>query len=442
MDAAKMKAIFQQELLDFLSEGWKLTDCQIQHPRYKTYVNPASSHKSYLAATYHLRGVCKQTGQSKDKMLYVKAYLGDRSGLEYEKAHADFIHDERALLHIEKYGMIAWIFPFDPGIAGLPKVMDTGAMQRYFVDFLLASKAGGPFEAKDIVLQIINYRPQIRCTYRYDLEMPYGNIYTLYGKTFADDKGLEVHRRISALFAKSKNNAESFAIPRPLGYDPSIKTLWTEGLNGSPLIEIVDRNNAGTLMAGIAKYLADFHNGGIEGLEIVAEASLLMEIRKKTNKLKNAFPMFSGRIAALVEGLAFELEGLPNQPYKLIHGDFHIQQLSLLYDNRIAVFDFDELAMASPLVDLANFCADLYALDLGQSLTDTVMQSFFNAYQLFSTSVISVPHFNWHYKVQLLTRAYRSYIQQKADVELVVEKFLNAAETGCLENTKVTPHVQ
>ena len=48
---------------------------------------------------------------------------------------------------------------------------------------------------------------------------------------------------------------------------------------------------------------------------------------------------------------------------RLIHGDFHIQQLLLLDDKRIALFDFDELAIANPLLDVANFCADLYTGD-------------------------------------------------------------------------------
>jgi Phosphotransferase enzyme family len=433
MDSAKMKAIFQKELPNCWSKGWRLTDCQIQHPRYKTYLNPNSQHKSYLAATYHLRGINKLTSKSEDKILYVKAFLGERSYSEYEKACVQVEHNEHVLLHIEKYGMIVWYFPNDPGIADLAKVMDVEAMRRYFVNFLMASKDGGVFEVKDIALQIINYRPEIRCTFRYDLETPSGSIMALYGKTFSDERGAEIHRRISTLLPSHKNNSACFALPNPIGYDTSLQTLWVEGLNGSPLLHSINQQNAERLMSRLAKYLVYFHYATLEGLEVNTEENQLSEIQKKSAKLQSAFPGLSQRIGSILAELKREIEKLPDIPNQLIHGDFHVQQLIMLFDSRIALFDFDELALANPLVDVANFSADLHNLNLGKKLTEWIIHSFVKAYKAASSFEISNAHFNWHYKVQLITRAYRAYIQQKSGLEQIIEQFVTLAESGYIE---------
>ncbi len=442
MNPAKMKAIFQQELPNCFSQGWKLTDCQIQHPRYKTYLNPNSQHKSYLTAAYHLRGINKLTSKSEDRILYVKAYLGERSLAEYQKARARIQQDGHALLHLEKYGMIAWVFPIDPGLAYLVKVMDVAAMQRYFADFLMAPKEGGAFELMDIALQIINYRPEIRCTFRYDLETPSGDIIALYGKTFSDDRGAEIHRRISSLLPNDINNSERFTLPNPIGYDPTLQTLWMEGLNGNPLIHSINQQNTEALMSRLARYLVDFHHAALDGLEIITEEDQLSEIQKKSAKLQSAFPKLSQRIESIVAALSREIDKLPEIPNHLIHGDFHVQQLLMLFDSRIALFDFDELALANPLVDVANFSADLHNLNLGKKLTESLIHSFIKAYKASSYFEISDAHFDWHYKVQLLTRAYRAYIQQKPGLEQIIEQFVTLAELGYIEKRTGYSYVQ
>jgi hypothetical protein len=442
MDSAKMKAIFEKELPNCWSNGWRLTDCQIRHPRYKTYLNPNSQHKSYLAAAYHLRGINKLTSKSEDRILYVKAFLGERSYSEYEKARVQIQHNEHVLLHIEKYGMIAWYFPNDPGIADLAKVMDIEAMRRYFADFLLVPKEGGAFEVNDIALQIINYRPEIRCTFRYDLETPSGSIIALYGKTFSDERGAEIHRRISTLLPSDKINSEHFFLPNPIGYDPSIQTLWMEGLNGSPLVEKINQQNSERLIMRLAKYLANFHHTALDGLDIITENDQLSEIQKKSAKLQSAFPGLSLRIGSIVTDLTLEIGKLPDIPNQLIHGDFHVQQLLMLWDSHIALFDFDELALANPLVDVANFSADLHNLNLGKKLTESLIHSFVKAYMASSRFEISTAHFDWHYRVQLITRAYRAYIQQKSGLEQIIEQFVTLAELGYIEKRTGYSYVQ
>jgi aminoglycoside phosphotransferase len=431
MDKPKMLAIFQQELPDCVSGKWSLVDCKIQHPRYKTYLNPKSWDKSFLALAYHLIGINEHTHEVDDRILYVKAYLGSRSQAEYLKACSKVgLAEKNAVFHIEKYGMVAWFFPCDPALPWLPKVLDSNEIKAYFADFLLLQKNSPSCVIKAMYLTIVNYRPEIRCTFRYELKRLSGTRQTLYGKTFADDKGVEIHSRIAHLYQRAEKKPESFVMPRLLGYDYTLHTLWMEGLEGKPIVDLIDEHNADHLMAQIAKHLVDFHSASIDGLVLIRETEQLAEIHKKSAKLQTAYPDYSSRIENLIGKLNAQKPDLPLDAMRLVHGDFHIQQLLLLDDNRIALFDFDELAMANPLLDVANFCADLYTLNLGNQFTDYVINRLFTAYKALSEDDINAAQFDWYLRLQLLTRAYRAYIQRKPDLDSLINQFLTAAEIG------------
>jgi hypothetical protein len=278
-DTGQMQALSQQELPDCLSGDWQLTQCQIQHPRYKTYLNPGSRSKSFLAAAYHLQGKGKQN-KAQDKILDVKAFLGERSQDEYKKACADF----------------------------------QGKQQN------------GP-----------------------------------------------------------------------------LHTLWMEGLPGQPLVKVINADNADKLMLQIAKNLADFHHAELIGLDTISEDDLLSETQKKSVKLQKAFLGFSERINGVLLKLNEQKLQLPLLVNCLVHGDFHIEQLMLWDNDRMALFDFDELAMGNPLMDVANFFAALRVLKLEEHFAERLIKQLFNVYQFSSASVISAAHFEWHLKVQLLT---------------------------------------
>ena len=430
MDANKMRALFQHELPDCLTGGWTLTDCQIQHPRYKTYLNPKSRDKSFLALAYHLKGINEQTQKADERILYVKAYMGERSHNEYLKA-CDLAKGspKSAILHLEKYGMIGWFFPYDPALPMLDKVLNKAFAKHYLAEFLLLQQQGSSPVIREIGINIINYRPEIRCTFRYDFQRLSGNKKIIYGKAFADNKGAEIQRRIVTLYKHAESNPESFVIPSPLGYDENLNTLWLDGVSGQPLLEHINDNNAKRFVAQLAKHLIDFQGAIIPGLETISEDDLLTEIQKKILKLQNAFHGLSPRFENLINHLNREKISLPLLANRLGHGDFHIQQLLLMKDKRIALFDFDELTIASPLMDVANFSADLYSLNLGNGLTEKLINCLFNAYKNISEDDLNDSHFIWHIRIQLLTRAYRSYIQQKPGLEQLVLRYLELAET-------------
>jgi Phosphotransferase enzyme family len=429
LDAEQVATLLQAELPDCKSGNWQITRCSIQHPRYKTYLNPASRHKAFLAVAYHLEGINLKTKRFDNRIVYVKAYLGKRSFTEYEQACAALAKaDQSALLHLADYGMVLWCFPYDSQLPSLPKLLDENAMQGYFSEGLLADKPD------TVAIKIINYRPEIRCTCRYDITFATGQNSTLYGKNFADNNGAEIYQRQLTLSQSNqasftnKHLSSGFTIAKPLSYDADIHTIWLEGLAGSPLLAMLNGDNAKPILKQIAKNIAAFHTGYLPNLPALTELDLLAEIKKKAAKLCLAYPNNADHLQRIIQHLDEQFATLPVVPDGLLHADFHIQQLSQCEDGSIALFDFDELAIGNPLVDVANFVADLYRHQLGVEFTHNLARAFFADYQHFSQTSLNVSHFVWHLQIQLITRAYRAYLQQKPDQHDVMSQMLQIAQ--------------
>jgi Phosphotransferase enzyme family len=430
MDPDKMMEVFQQHLPECQSGVLRLTKIAIQHPRFKTYLNPKSREKSSLALAYHLSGFNEQANKSENRILYAKVYLGERSILAFQEACSETASDRKEIIHLSEYGLVAWFFPNDPALPWLVKILNVDFIKQYFVSMLFSEWNAPVPVVNNIQIKIINYRPEIRCTCRYEVLRLSKRKQYFYSKTFADKNGSEILSRMVTLYQRSIANPASFTIAQPLGYDESIQTLWMEGLVGHAFADLIKESKAEQLISHLAGCLADFHHADIPNLTVIKEDFLLEEIKKKSAKLKQAFPAYNVRIEKLLMNLEQQRPELPFVKNTLIHGDFHIQQLILLDDNRIALFDFDELAQGNPLIDIANFCADLFNLNFDYGLAAQLTTSFFSAYQKINDVELNHNHFEWHLRIQLMTRAYRAYIQQKPGLDSLLNRLLEVAEYG------------
>jgi thiamine kinase-like enzyme len=426
MDSTKMKDLLQQYLPDCKNGSWLLNDCSIQHPRYKTYLNPGSIYKSSLSIAYHLSGKNLVTKQPEDKILYAQAYLDGRSHHEFIKNQGG---TDCSAIHIADLDMIAWTFPNDPVLTWLPQLTKPTNCLDYFTNsewgkFII--KTDHPVK---VTISIINYRPKLRCTLHYNLHNPFDLISEVFAKSYADQQGQEVYLRTKGLCQHSQNNPDSFVFATALCYDPDIHTLWQEKLSGKALLPLISTNDDTRIMSRIAKGIADFHRTHLPRLKLHTHDDHLAEAHKKSAKLEAAFPDLKKPLLNLISQLEENKPITEIAANTLVHGDFHLQQLLLLDNGRIALFDFDELALGDPMMDLANFSADLYNLGFDYQQTHNLIRQLLHAYQ--SERELNIKHFDWYMRLQLLTRAYRAYIQQKPNLDYQIEQFLKAANDSC-----------
>ena len=423
LDPEHMAVALQQHLPECATGEWHISDCDIQHPRYKTYLSPENRERSFLSLVYHLRGRLPSSPALENRILYARAYLGDRSLREFEAARSVLRQDSMsAVLHLSGLGVVGWRFPDDPAMPWLAQLMRAeNAATLIPLDDTLRLEGCDELEG----IEIVNYRPEIRCTARYrfrSTDTPKQSV--VYGKTYADESGREIYENSQELRRQSRL-PHAFAIPRALGYDPGHHTLWLEGLQGKPLKEALFQDGCEALVDGLCKGLSAFDEVSLPHLEAITPEQHLQEWRKKAQKLAHAY----AECGDLLQSLLADLQQSCPEPEesRLIHGDFHIDQLALLGDGRLALFDFDELALGDPLQDLANFAADLNSYAMPVADIDRLLEQLFAAYRRASVRRVDANRFVWHLRGQLLTRAYRTHIQQKTDAKQRVAQLIALA---------------
>jgi aminoglycoside phosphotransferase len=426
--ARQMRAVFQQLLPGFAHGNPEITDCVRLHTRFRAFLKPESREKSFLAATWKLVTANRTSGQQAEQMLYTKSFLGGRSRNEFERAmnrRLVPVSNGAALTHLAALDTVVWSFPNDPAIPHLPEVTDRNRVRRHLPWNCLAVSRD---ELKALDLSLINYRPEERCTTRYRLHTQ-GQSQTLYAKTFADERGREIHNRMNQLRAVSLSDPDSFLIARPLLYDADLRTIWQEEMPGTPLAEVISHRNLNDLLSATGRSLATLHRSRLNCSERITLADHLAEAEKKAARLSQAFPHLSAALQEVISELATKLPHLSAAPLRLIHGDFHLRQLMLCGD-RLALFDFDELAFGDPLQDLANFIADLYSSESDDETRQAMAAALLSGWQRADCCAFDTERLAWHLRVQFLTRAYRACWQRKPELEHVVRSFIALSRSG------------
>lgn len=355
-------------------------------------------------------------------MLYARSFLGGRSRFEFEKAmnrRLVPVSNGAALTHLAALDTVVWSFPNDPAIPHLPEVTDRNRVRRHLPWQSLAVSRDG-LDALEI--SIINYRPEERCTTRYRLHTQ-GQQHTLYAKTFADERGREIHDRMNRLREVSEDDPDSFLIARPLLYDADLRTIWQEELPGTPLAEALSRSRLNELLGATGRGLARLHSSTLNCAGRITLTDHLAEARRKAAKLSQAFPCLNATLQQIINELTEQLPHLSAAPARLIHGDFHLRQLQLSAD-RLALFDFDELTYGDPLQDLANFIADLCSSEDEPETRRAMAAALLRGWEQGADCEPDSERLAWHLRVQFLTRAYRAYWQLRPDLENVVRRFL------------------
>jgi aminoglycoside phosphotransferase len=446
LDAELMVSALQRHLPECLAGDWQVTGCEIQHPRYKTYRLVENLERSFLALVYHLRGRQLPSSISDRRIFYARAYLGQRSHQAFAEAQAG---GERAI-HLAELGMVGWRFPDDPAMPWLAELLTRplnsleSSLPRKRESNITAGlppsrerrylRAGLIMDSRQIIewsqrpisaIEIVNYRPEIRCTARYIFAASEADpAREVYGKTYADERGKTVHENLSMLQKQSQSNAD-FVMPKALAYDMEHRTLWLEGLQGQALAELDFATGVAEKIPLLANALAAFHQLTPPILPVVNLPQHLQEWRKKVDKLSHAYPAIQPALTLLLTELQQNLPEL--EMPGLIHGDFHIDQLLVLPNGRLALFDYDELALGDPLQDLANFAADLYNYPYAVATIDQLVRQLFTAYSAAKQGQADPQRFAWHLRGQLLTRAYRTFIQQKSAAQQRVADFIALA---------------
>ncbi len=439
-DPSVMKALLSERLPLLCPEGEAITSCHVQHVRYSPKKKP--EHAS-LAACYHLRVRGRDSQRERLVILYGKVFRngGSQRELDTMAGHRIGAHASPGMpLHFRDLDLLLWVFPEDPAIPHLPEVIDPERVMAYLPYASLPKGLDGTGDIRSVDVSVIHYRPEIRCTTRYDLR--WGTIdqpqrLTIFGKTFRSAEGHDVFARSEYLWNRCSGVEENVLFAQPLGYTSAVHTLWQLGVEGIPLCCAIGENNCDSYLRTVAKGLAMIHHSDLEGLPKWTLGEHLTEVEKKIEKLRRAMPSLVEELNLLAQRIQRDAPIPSDIPLRPMYWDFHVDQL-LAQDGKVAFFDFDELALGDPLQNLANFIVDLHFRELSPLLAQQMAKSLYHHYQSQVTWEVPVDRVRWHARVQFINKAYRVYISQPPDVKETVRGIIHMAaeETmlGWLDN--------
>jgi aminoglycoside phosphotransferase (APT) family kinase protein len=183
-------------------------------------------------------------------------------------------------------------------------------------------------------------------------------------KQFAGDTGAATYTAMKALEAAEAVRAKDapLTVPRALFYAPALRTLALERAPGRSYRELA-RNASFTddlRLAGAA--LAGLHALDVPQLRPTTVDDHMAELmRPAPDAVAQALPEHAALVADVVERLLaterrFRAAGaIPQVP---VHRDFHLGQLFRDRD-RVAIIDWDLVALGDPALDLGNFAVYL-----------------------------------------------------------------------------------
>ncbi|NOS80041.1 MAG: hypothetical protein E8D46_00665 [Nitrospira sp.] len=424
-----MKAVLTERLPLLCPGSSGITSCRVQHVRYSPKKQPENES---LAACYHLGIRDKDSQRERQVILYCQAFLGGHSQREIDRLarrSADTAALHSMPHHFRDLDLLVWVFPEDPAIPHLPEVSDP---ERVMAHLPYTSLPNGLDEARDIRsvnVEVVNYRPELRCTTRYDLSWgaaDQAQSLTIFGKTFRSGEGHDVYTRSEYLWNRFSGVDEEVLFSQPLGYKSEVQTLWQLGVEGTPLCRAIGKDNCDAYLKTVAKGLAMVQNSDLAGLPKWTLDEHLAEADKKIEKLRRAVPSLLEELNLLAQLVHRDAPSLSDIPLRPIYWDFHVNQL-LAQDGKVAFFDFDELVIGDPLQDIANFIVDLQFRDVSQPLARRMAKSLYNSYRSQVKWEVPIDRVRWHARVQFINKAYRVYIQQSPDVKETVSELIHMA---------------
>ncbi len=424
LDATAMGDLLQRELPGYAA--WQVRECGIHQTRRRISRKTERDGAPHLGIAYRLALRHRASGEGITQWLYAKAYSRGASQAAFTAAC------DRALVMpvvglplalLAARDLLVWTVPNDPMLPQLPAFLDGRALNRQMRHDAQCAMplCDRPIEAA----RIVRYEPESHCTARFDWRTPERERFGCYGKTYADERGQAVDRRIRVLYSACVADQDAFAIARPLGCSAASKTVWQEAVDGVPLRAALEGPYGDQWIVRVARALARLHALPCSGDRSISSDALLERACKQRDKLVRA----DATLAALLDPpLDRLMREVPSQETQVpIHGDFHVDQMACTND-RVVLFDFDNFAEGSAAHDVADF--------VSQFLTDATVPyaarralalRFMRAYIDSAAVPPSVFEMEWYLRLLLLRKAYSFFVRNHIDWQQRVRRATSLA---------------
>jgi aminoglycoside phosphotransferase (APT) family kinase protein len=262
-----------------------------------------------------------------------------------------------AAVAVPEENLLLQVFPFDSRLPGLaPLMTDPASLLAPHVPAAANREVSSPAAwTSEIVRYRVGMRAMVRVTIADDDEARSPR--RIYAKVFRDEAtGVRTYEIQRAIWEATTAGGAAFAVARPLGWLPDARVLVLDEAAGVSLRAILaSEEPAEAAVRQAARAIAAFHQLPTERLAANPRRRPTRDEAARPDKLAERLhasaPQLASEIDTLVAKIAARLSEAPRAP---THFDLRPGHL-LIDGDRVALIDFDKIALADPLVDVANF---------------------------------------------------------------------------------------
>ncbi len=422
LDDATAAEALSQALPGFRDGPWEILDCRVAQTRRRVSRRLLSDGGLWLGVVWRLQVRERSTARQGVQWLYGRFHRGNRlpAGWLEEAAQACAMPDfGRPAEVLPALGLVIWTLPNDPGIRKLPAFLDATALARHLPPALV------PDDGTVVEASIVRHEPEEHCTARFRTRQA-GQTTDFFGKCYAGERWRDARDGLDALWQQSLNDPRAFAIGRPLGASAHLGALWQLEVRGTPLADELLLPDGRWRVEELATALVAFQRGGPrQGARQLPAADLALATKWR-KKLVLAAPELADAADPVISLLQRQPD--PGHAEVSVHGDFHVDQM-LWTGRRIALFDYDNLAIGSPMRDLADCISQMLCRDDDGDWT-TVAWRMMDAYRRQGTEDYDPAAFDWYLRLMLMRKAYSFLVRARAGWQRRAENALLLALAG------------
>lgn len=222
---------------------------------------------------------------------------------------------------------------------------------------------------------VVRYRPYRRCTLRLEQR---GRV--RFAKVFPDRRGERIHAAGLALWAAALRGELPFTVPRPGAHSARYRTVWQEPLAGGPAIAQLYGARGAEMARRMGTAAAALTRSRVVAPATYDATAQLADSRRKVAELIRLVPRLALAANELLRQLRAVHVRAPHRPPRPVHGAPHANQW-LICGDRLALVDFDRVALGDPERDAATFIAELDFEDRTRVAVEELNEAFLAGYQ-------------------------------------------------------------
>lgn len=324
--------------------------------------------------------------------------------------------------HLAAWDAVAWVFPEDPGLPGIPDVLRQSAK-------LLA------IDCAEMAGRVLSYLPGERCAVHC---CPTAGGQGLVAKLRSSRGMEESHLLVCQLWGRPSRR---FRMPEPIAADEALGARWERFVPGQRLEAALAHASAATLLGDVAAGLVELHAIPLPGIPAQEPAKILRQIDKVLRRIGATLPNLIAPAEALARALAASSSNLPACQVATLHGDLHTANV-IVDDRGPVLIDLDSLVAGDPAFDLAMLGSRLVlsALNRGEPAAPSLRMaaSLPSWYTAAGGRPIDDYVYAWYVAALLLGRQIKTCLRHSAPITGRIAPQLLALAHALLERGSVT----